>query len=188
MNSRKSDDTRARLIESADRLVYQKGFKHTSLADISRESSVPLGNVYYHFKTKDELGMALVAQRAASYAQRRREWDELTEPRQRIQAFIQMTIDSSTMLARSGCPIGSLCQELHKEGGPMAENAAAMFAGFLTWLETQFRAMHKGDEAMALSVHLLSALEGAALLTHSFNTPDYIVQEATRLMQWVETL
>ena len=46
-------DKRARLIETAMKLAYQHGFRDTSLADIAEAAHVPLGNVYYYFKTKD---------------------------------------------------------------------------------------------------------------------------------------
>ena len=53
-------DKRSRLVSAAVGLAYQNGFEATSLADIAREAKVPLGNVYYYFKTKDEIGEAIV--------------------------------------------------------------------------------------------------------------------------------
>jgi hypothetical protein len=43
------------LVEAASRLFYQQGFEHTSLADIAAAAEVPLGNVYYYFKAREEL-------------------------------------------------------------------------------------------------------------------------------------
>jgi AcrR family transcriptional regulator len=48
-------DKRARLIQTAAGLSYQRGFRETTLADIAEAARVPLGNVYYYFKTKEEL-------------------------------------------------------------------------------------------------------------------------------------
>ena len=48
-------DKRERLLEAGRCLIHRQGFRHTTLADIARESGVPLGNVYYYFRTKDEL-------------------------------------------------------------------------------------------------------------------------------------
>jgi AcrR family transcriptional regulator len=58
-------DKRSRLVSAAVGLAYQNGFGATSLADIAREAEVPLGNVYYYFKTKDEIGEAIVELRLA---------------------------------------------------------------------------------------------------------------------------
>ncbi len=45
-------DKRTRLIETATKLAYGRGFRETSLADIAEAARVPVGNVYYYFKTK----------------------------------------------------------------------------------------------------------------------------------------
>jgi AcrR family transcriptional regulator len=51
---------RDRLIEAAKTLFYQQGVTSTTLADIAERAMVPLGNVYYHFRTKDALIEAVV--------------------------------------------------------------------------------------------------------------------------------
>src|ERR1700736_2375420 len=56
-------DKRARLIETTMKLAYKHGFRETSLANIAEAAHVPVGNVYYYFKTKDELGEAVVERR-----------------------------------------------------------------------------------------------------------------------------
>jgi len=44
-------DKRTRLINTMRRnLPTEHGFSQTTLADIARDSGVPLGNVYYYFK------------------------------------------------------------------------------------------------------------------------------------------
>jgi AcrR family transcriptional regulator len=48
-------DKRSRLLSAAVDLAYQNGFGATSLADIVRGAEVPLGNVYYYFKTRTRL-------------------------------------------------------------------------------------------------------------------------------------
>lgn len=179
---------RERLVEAADGMVHVQGFKHTSLADIAGAAGVPLGNVYYYFKTKEEIGQAVIARRAAQYGGLREQWEQLPDPRARLHALIQMTIDNRELLARSGCPIGSLCQELHKEGGPLADQAGAMFTEILDWLEAQFKLMGKGDESSGLALHLLSALEGASLLTHTFKSPQLILRETACMQQWLASL
>lgn len=183
-----SGDKRTRLIETAARLTHAHGFNRTSLADIARDSGVPLGNVFYYFKTKAALGDALIDRIADQYERARARWANESDAGRRVEAFIQMTIDNRSSLARSGCPIGTLCAELHKAGGPLADHATTLFAGLLTWLEAQFREMGKGDESASLALHLLSALQGASLLTHTFHDPAYVTKEAARLIEWVRAL
>jgi TetR/AcrR family transcriptional regulator, transcriptional repressor for nem operon len=181
-------DKRDRLIQTAVALVYQQGFHQTTLADIAQQAQVPLGTIYYFFKTKEALGEALVEHYLRDYQERCQQWDRNPDPKSHLESFLQMMLDYAPQLAESGCRIGTLCGELHKSGGPLAEQATRIFDELLTWLATQFRALGHGDESDDLAVHLLSAIEGAALLTHSFHTTAYFAREARRLQEWIRTL
>ena len=68
-------DKRARLVRTAVKLAYRHGFRETSLADIAEAAKVPVGNVYYYFKTKDEIGEAIVEQRLLEFRALREQWD-----------------------------------------------------------------------------------------------------------------
>jgi TetR/AcrR family transcriptional repressor of nem operon len=181
-------DKRSRIVDTAARLVHEQGFARTSLADIARESGVPLGNLYYYFKTKDAIGEALIEKMSTAHGARRARWDAELEPRERIEAFVQATIDNRETLARRGCSFGTLCAELHKEPGPLAERAATLFDGILKWLEAQFRLLGKGAESRDLAFHLVSALQGASLLTNTFHDTRKITRECNRLKEWVRSL
>jgi TetR/AcrR family transcriptional repressor of nem operon len=181
-------EKRQRLVETAATLAYERGFSRTSLADIAGASGVPLGNVYFYFKTKDALGEALVDRLAQQFATMRGEWNDLPDPKRRIAAFIQMTADNREALARSGCPVGTLCTELQKDGGPLADRAASILANTIDWLAEQFRELGKRRESRDLAVHVLSALEGASLLTHAFHDTSYATREADRLKRWLRDL
>ena len=181
-------DKRTRLIEAANQLVHRQGFNQTTLADIAHKSRVPLGNVYYYFKTKEDLGHAVIEHRSNCSRNQINEWDKLPEPRERILAAIKSVADRREILAQSGCPIGSLCQELHKEGGELADEAASTFSMLLEWLETQFRLLGTGKESSDHALHLVSALQGASLLTNAFNDPALMLRETKHLMQWVNSL
>ena len=179
---------RTRLVEAANKLVLQQGYKQTTLADIAQESEVPLGNVYYYFKTKDDLGEALIDYRMVCYQAQFSEWDALPGPRERILASIKSVGDNREMVAQSGCPAGSLCQELHKDGGPLADRAACVFSLMLGWLERQFHLLGMEKEAADHALHLVAALQGASLLTNAFNDPTLMLREVARLIQWVNAL
>jgi AcrR family transcriptional regulator len=181
-------DKRARIVETAAKLVHEQGFARTSLADIAQASGVPLGNLYYYFKTKDAIGEALVEKLAATAAAARAKWDAELEPRDRILALIQARLDTGDSVAKSGCEVGGLCSELHKEPGQLADRAAGIFAGFLKWLEAQFRLIGQGAESRDLAFHLISALQGASLLANTFHSTRQLTRECNRLKDWVRSL
>jgi AcrR family transcriptional regulator len=181
-------DKRTRLIETATKLVYERGFANTSLSDIAREAEVPLGNIYYYFKTKAEIGEAIIAQQLAAFEAQRLGWDQAETPKGRLRALVQTTIDNRGMLARNGCPVGSLCAELHKGDGLLAEAASRPFAALLAWIESQFEALGKGEEKRTLALHLLAALQGVSLLANSFHDPDLVILEGDQLKTWIGSL
>jgi AcrR family transcriptional regulator len=54
---------RERLIAAACDLFYRQGIAGTTLAHIAEAAEVPLGNMYYYFKTKDDIVAAVVEAR-----------------------------------------------------------------------------------------------------------------------------
>ncbi|MGN6159829.1 MAG: hypothetical protein ACTHNL_17175 [Devosia sp.] len=52
----------------------------------------------------------------------------LGKPKERIWLFIDATLDNRAVLAERGCPMGSLCAELLKDGGELAKRSNALFA------------------------------------------------------------
>jgi TetR/AcrR family transcriptional repressor of nem operon len=181
-------DKRTRLIETAMKLAYRKGFRETSLANIAEAAHVPVGNVYYYFKTKEELGEAVVERRLAQFREFREEMDRLSSPKERLFAFVESIHGNREQLARGGCPLGGLCSELHKEGGALAKKSAALFTEPMGWLEEQFRAAGHEEDARELSVRLFCAFQGMAAVAHAANDPDLVVMEVKRLKDWIGTL
>src|SRR5438445_480511 len=113
---------RDRLIEAARTKFYQQGVARTTLADIAQEAQVPLGNVYYHFRTKEALLEAVIEAHVQRLETRFAQWDrELTDPHKRLLALIRWECDGASSLAHYGCPYGSLTQEIIKEDMPLVD-------------------------------------------------------------------
>lgn len=183
---------RSQLVQAAGDLVHKRGFNRTTLADIAGESGVRLGNVYYYFKTKSEIGQAIVEQRASNLQMLLQMLDKLPGPKARLGAFIESVSGNRSALARSGCPVGTLCIELRKEDEGFSKtavkNAAKMFGPILTWLEAQFREFGMANDSRGMAAHVLAGLQGASLLSHSFGRQAYVLEEAQRLRKWVDEL
>src|ERR1700687_4751634 len=181
-------DKRSRLVSAAAGLAYQNGFGATSIADIAREAEVPLGNVYYYLNNKDEIGEAIVELRLAELSAQRQRWNEAGSPKDRLCACVQDVFEKQDFLAKHGCAVGTFCSELHKAGGSVATRATEIFAQYLAWIESQFRALGKGKDSNGLAVHLLSALQGVSILAHSFHDSGLVATEAKRLKGWIQSL
>jgi TetR/AcrR family transcriptional repressor of nem operon len=183
----RKNEKRDRLVEAANELIYQQTFNSTTLADIASKAEVPLGNVYYYFKTKDDILKAVVQKREAELSAVFNACDQLPDGKDRLRSFItRNTVDSET-IARFGCTLGSLCQELGKQGGDIANSAAILMTKTLQWVEKQFQSMGKGEQAVTFAEHLITSLQGVSLLTLTFKDPTFLQRQGDNLEQWLET-
>lgn len=53
--TKKAEKTRSRLLESARRLISERGFDHVSVEDITKDSGVAKGTFYHYFEYKEEV-------------------------------------------------------------------------------------------------------------------------------------
>jgi AcrR family transcriptional regulator len=59
---KKAEATRLTILQKAFELIYIKGYQTTSIDDIIATTKVTKGAFYYHFKTKDEMGLAIISE------------------------------------------------------------------------------------------------------------------------------
>jgi AcrR family transcriptional regulator len=179
-------EKRQRLVEGARQMIYQQGVERTTLADVATEANVAVGNIFYYFKTKDELVDAIVD----GYSEER---DELLArlnrrrtPRARLKAFVEELNATRDSISQYGCPIGTLASELDKRFGVDASSRSRELLGVVVdWVERQFREMGRPD-ARDLAVTLVAAYQGTAVLTHSLRDPDLMHRQSQRLLRWID--
>ena len=179
---------RERLIAAACDLFYRQGIAGTTLAHIAEAADVPLGNMYYYFKTKDDIVAAVVEARteeirSATAAVQRRHGS----PKARLKALVGLLADSRDTIADHGCPLGTLCTELANQSGQSPALTAPLMQTLLDWAEQQFRAMGRRD-ARDLALELIIAYEGSAVLTNALAQPEIMTREARRLEKWINSL
>src|SRR5215472_6924788 len=179
---------RERLIAAAMQLVHQQGIERTTLADIAQAADVPAGNVYYYFKTKDEVIGAVIE----AHVQQIKTVLALIDachrsPKTRLKAFVREFTAQSEIVARFGCPLGSLCSELDKRVTEQGLPVAELMRLPIEWAEDQFRSLGRPD-ARDLAFDLLAAYEGSALLANTMRDPSVLSGAARRLDHWIDTL
>ena len=180
---------RERLIEAAQTMFYHQGVNRTTLADIAQQAQVPLGNIYYHFRTKEALVEAVIEAHERELQSMFRQWESLPDPCQRLLALLAVSRKQEPVLARYGCPYGSLCQELDKEDTALPQVGARIFRAYLDWAQVQFVQMgHEEQEASDLAIDLISWLQGTFVLSATFRTPELLERKLQRLEEWVRGL
>ncbi len=112
---KKAEATRLTILQKAFELIYVKGYQTTSIDDILATTQVTKGAFYYHFKNKDEMGLAII--------------NEILKPTM-AESFIaplqnqgnplvfiyemmnHLLIDNPYLKPEFGCPASNLTQEM----------------------------------------------------------------------------
>jgi len=143
--TRKSEATRAHILNAALALFLERGFQETTMRAVAERAGVSLGNAYYYFESKEHLVQAIYARTqlehtAASAAILARE-DSL---RERLRGVVHAKIDTlepyhpfAAALFRTAADPGSPLHPLSPESTPMREDAIAIFAATLDGVPTR---------------------------------------------------
>jgi AcrR family transcriptional regulator len=112
---KKAETTRLNILQKAFELIYAKGYQTTSIDDIIATTQVTKGALYYHFKTKDEMGLAIINEilkptLASSFLEPlQKEQDPLTA----IYSLIENLLMKNEFLkVEYGCPAANFTQEM----------------------------------------------------------------------------
>ncbi|MFF1368422.1 TetR/AcrR family transcriptional regulator [Streptomyces virginiae] len=184
---RRTSGKRERLATAAAQVLHAQGVAQTTLADIAQAAEVPVGNVYYYFKTKDDLVEAAIDAHAENLRAMIAALDELPTPADRLKALLAGWVERRELTARYGCPTGTLASELDKRADGLDRSIATVMRALLDWVEQQFLAMGHPD-AREPAVALIASYQGISLLTNTFRDPDLMTVEARRLERWIDSL
>ncbi len=183
----KTKGTRDQIVAAADELFYQRGFEHTSFADIAGEVGISRGNFYHHFKSKDEILDAVIARRLDKTQVMLERWERNGEtPVERIRSFVHILIVNRTRIMRHGCPVGTLCGELAKLNHPAQRDANRLLTLFRSWLRRQFEQLGREADADALALHLLARSQGVATLANAFAERGFVDAEVRQMDEWLQ--
>jgi TetR/AcrR family transcriptional repressor of nem operon len=179
-------ETRQQIVDVADRLFYERGFEATSFADIAKDVGLSRGNFYYHFKTKDDILGAVIAQRMSRTRALLKTWEKDADtPAERILSFVRILIANRTEIMAHGCPAGTLCTELARLDHAARDDATGLLSLFRNWLAGQFAILGREADADALALHILMRSQGVATLATAFSDENFIRREVADIETWL---
>ena len=186
----KAQTIRLKIIDIADDLFYQQGFNHTSFSDIAKEVGISRGNFYYHFKTKDDILVAVLEKRKAGIEVMLEQWTtNISSVHERLNKYVNMMVGLQDELIQYGCPVGSVCSELIKLKNIHQLDATEMISLFRNWMVEQFVLLgYNREKSDHLAMHLLTCTQGIGLMSQAFGDRDYIKRETDELKLWVNNL
>ena len=165
-------DTRARIVEAARYLFWERGYAATGLAEILARAKANSGSFYHFFESKDDLLRTVLdtyVELLEPYVIRPA-WGQTTDPIERIFSLLagyrQRLVDTGSQY---GCPIGRLALDIDPENTPAHELIARNFAAWRTHVEACLRAadVPRASEAAAMT---LAVMEGAVMQARAERT------------------
>jgi AcrR family transcriptional regulator len=171
----KDQGTRQKLVRTAQELFWQKGYEATSLGDIARVSKVNAGSLYYFFKTKEELLLAVLDQYLEDLwpAVIEKPFAKARDPIQRI--FLILEVYRRLLVqtgCTKGCPIGNLALEAGDHNTRVRKKILANFAQWRGYIETCIeeagsKNLRKKLNKREIAMFVLSIMEGAVMQTRA---------------------
>ncbi len=173
--TRHGRSTREAILAAATRLIHVHGYNQTSLDDVLRESGVGKGNFYYHFKSKEDLGYAILDLVIGSFLRQTLDpcfADPEVRPLSQIRCFLDRLVEAQRKRnCVGGCPLGNLAAELADVHEGFRTRLADVFAAWRTRLtdalETGRQRGEVGEACRpeAVAQFVVASLEGAILLS-----------------------
>ena len=164
-------DRRSQIIDAAAALIRRNGYTQTSVEDVIREARLcGKGHFYHYFKSKEELGYAVLQRQFELFAERGLSIlrDPMADPLDRLNRFIDAVVVAQGERDCPGCPFANLAGEM-----------ADVHEGFRRQIETVFERWTEQTQALLwearprladgvdigrLARFIVATLEGALLM------------------------
>ncbi|MFL5824753.1 MAG: TetR/AcrR family transcriptional regulator [Solirubrobacteraceae bacterium] len=169
----KPPGTAERILDSAERLVQDRGFNSFSYADVANELGITKASLHYHFPGKAELGQALIQRYAERFAAALDQIDrDLPDARAKLEAYAGLYAE--VLRGRRMCMCGILAAEYQTLPEDMRTAVIRFFDDNHEWLVgvlSQGQADHTLNITGSIdetAQSILGTLEGAMLVARPY--------------------
>jgi len=183
--ARRGEDARVDLKDTAIDCFSRYGYQGTSIDRIAREAGVTKGAIYYHYKDKNDLLSAAVADRVAEFEDRVQNACQGVGPEESLRRVVAVSIEHALSNDRPRFAI-KLMVEAIDTNDPLLDEMRGMMRRFRAFLRNIVRAGQEGGDfradvdADAIAASFTSAVIGA-------ETQYYLDPERFRLEETLQT-
>jgi TetR/AcrR family transcriptional repressor of nem operon len=188
-------NTRQKILDVAYDLVLQKGYPATTVDEICDAAGVSKGSFYHFFKTKEEMGLALLAgfYEAAQERLFGAEWPGVEDPAARLMAFIDYTEENADSFWGEGCLLGGFAIDVAQTNPVMQEKISMIFGSLAQRIAPVYEVAARADgpTAVELAEQWLSVIEGSIVLARGHKDASHIATALSvhrdyvgRLLEW----
>jgi TetR/AcrR family transcriptional repressor of nem operon len=167
------NDRRTQILDAAAVLISARGYRMTSVDDVIREAGLSGKSHFYHyFKSKEELGYAVLNRQFERFAERGLAIlrEPMIDPLERLYLFIDSVV---TAQAERGCkggsPFGNLAGEMADAHEGFRERIEQVFERWASQIQSLLwearGQLAPATDAGRLARFIIATLEGALLMT-----------------------
>jgi TetR/AcrR family transcriptional repressor of nem operon len=126
--------SREKILDVSLDLFYRNGYQATSVDDIIAQAKVSKSNFYYHFRSKEDLGLEVLDQRRSALME---SLDCMLGDcgecaRERLDRFVDHLVETQEVERNGGCPFGNLVAEMADHSERFRCHLVDVFAGLTT--------------------------------------------------------
>lgn len=184
---KRQNDTAERILDIAERLVQTRGFGNFSYADIATELGITTASLHYHYRSKAELGHALITRYTQRFTAALGSIDQdVPDPRTKLEAYANLYAD--VLQGKRMCMCGILAAEYETLPEPMREAVIDFFDENQRWLANVLEdgraenTLTFTGPADDVADTILSTLEGAMLVARPYGDLAKFDAAARRLL------
>lgn len=145
----KASETRNNILQKAFELIYAKGYQATSIDEIIATTKVTKGAFFYHFKNKDEMGLAVINEVMLAQSNDKSFADlaQSSHPVKDIYGLIKhLLMEHPFMQAKYGCPAANLTQEMSPINDDFSEALSTLVKQWQNAIEKSITAGKKAGK------------------------------------------
>jgi AcrR family transcriptional regulator len=192
---RDPERTRERLLQAASREIYRSGFQSAGLGTILASAGVTKGALYYHFKSKEALGYAVVEEVIAPDVHGK--W---VRPLQSVKDPIDALIGAVQRIpvrpedVRGGCQLNNLAQEMSPLDAGFRKRLAMIFDAWRRAVATVLRegqtrgSVRRDVQPTDAAGLLIAMVEGYGSLAKNAQDPKVMKAGIRNIVDWLKSL
>jgi TetR/AcrR family transcriptional regulator, transcriptional repressor for nem operon len=188
---------RIKLLEAARALVRQRGYNATSIDDLCAAAGVTKGAFFYHFNSKEALGVAAAQYWTETTSElfAAADYHKLSDPLDRLMAYIDLRsglIDGS--IEEFTCLVGTMVQESHATSDAIRQACDASISGHAKTLEADIAAaIEKYGVSIevtpeSLALHTQAVLQGGFIMAKAKGGPEMAKEAVVHLKNYIRLL
>ncbi len=188
--------SKEKILHVALEQFYHNGYQSSSVDDIIAEAGVSKSNFYYHFKSKEDLGLTVLNFRSEEF---RNALDctlcnEDLNPEQRLLSFLKLMQSSQEEMGQQcGCPFGNLVAEMAEHSEKIRCTLSRMFGSLKNLVadvivEGQLNGVFRNDvEPDNMAALIVNSMQGMLLMTKCHKSHDTLGRGVVTLVRLIET-